>query len=269
MFTIGEFSRITGLSIKALRLYHDRELLVPAQTDPASGYRIYSDADVERAKVIRTLRDLEFGLDDIQAMLTDYDDDASLVSFLEARQQEITLRRTHLKHISRELTHIIQQEKEIAMTLQSNEFDVETKTLNTELIASIRFQGKYSDVGPYFGRIARNFGRYLCGKPLCLYHDGEFKAEDADIEVGFPIRQGQSKDGVTVSELPGGKAVTLIHKGPYDTLSASYQKIFAYTQQNKLQTLIPSREVYLKGPGMILKGNPQNYLTEIQVLVKE
>ena len=33
--------------------------------------------------------------------------------------------------------------------------------------------------------------------------------------------------------------------------------------------LMPTREVYVKGPGMIFKGNPKNYLTEIQILVAE
>jgi effector-binding domain-containing protein len=31
---------------------------------------------------------------------------------------------------------------------------------------------------------------------------------------------------------------------------------------------VPCREVYLKGPGMIFRGNPQKYLTEIQMLLK-
>ena len=35
-----------------------------------------------------------------------------------------------------------------------------------------------------------------------------------------------------------------------------------------METQLPSREVYLKGPGMILRGNPKNYLTEIQIPVK-
>jgi len=42
MFSIGEFSRITGLSIKALRLYHEKGILVPGRVDDATGYRYYN-----------------------------------------------------------------------------------------------------------------------------------------------------------------------------------------------------------------------------------
>jgi effector-binding domain-containing protein len=32
--------------------------------------------------------------------------------------------------------------------------------------------------------------------------------------------------------------------------------------------VLPTREVYLKGPGMIFRGNPKNYVTEIQIPVE-
>ena len=44
MFSIGEFSKITGLSVKTLRFYHEKELLAPTQVDPQSGYRYYDRA---------------------------------------------------------------------------------------------------------------------------------------------------------------------------------------------------------------------------------
>jgi hypothetical protein len=44
-------------------------------------------------------------------------------------------------------------------------------------------------------------------------------------------------------------------------------KILQYVSENKYQVSLPTREVYLKGPGMIFRGNPKNYLTEIQMLI--
>jgi effector-binding domain-containing protein len=82
------------------------------------------------------------------------------------------------------------------------------------------------------------------------------------------VRKGNSGDGISVRELKGGKCVSIIHKGPYDKLGDSYKKIFSYINEKNYKTEIPSREVYIKGPGMIFKGNPNNYLTEIQVFIK-
>ena len=91
------------------------------------------------------------------------------------------------------------------------------------------------------------------------------------ILFAMPLRDGartKSIDGVSVRELPGGRAITLIHKGPYDTLGHSYAKIIQYLKSNGHAPQCPTREVYLKGPGMIFKGNPKNYLTEIQMLIE-
>jgi effector-binding domain-containing protein len=63
--------------------------------------------------------------------------------------------------------------------------------------------------------------------------------------------------------------VSLIHKGPYETLGRSYEKITAYIKEKGYRPKLPSREVYLKGPGMIFKGKSENYLTEIQILIED
>ena len=151
--------------------------------------------------------------------------------------------------------------------LQDNRFEIEEKELPDVLIASIRWKGKYQDVGKYLGRLYKAMGRHVCGKPLGLYHDEGYNEEDADIETCVPIRKGKEKDGITVRQLEGGPSVTLIHKGPYGEIGRSYEQIIAYAKEKGYALQAPSREVYQKGPGMIFKGNPKNYLTEIQFLV--
>jgi hypothetical protein len=55
---IGDFSRMTFLSVKTLRHYHEIGLLPPAEVDRESGYRRYALAQVPTAQVIRRLREL-------------------------------------------------------------------------------------------------------------------------------------------------------------------------------------------------------------------
>ena len=85
----------------------------------------------------------------------------------------------------------------------------------------------------------------------------------------MPIRKGKAVEGIAVRELPGGRCIALLHKGPYEELARSYGKIMAFIKEKGYEIVMPTREVYLKGPGMILRGNPKNYLTEIQMLIKE
>jgi len=148
-------------------------------------------------------------------------------------------------------------------------FDVEEKTIDTLLIAGRRMKGRYQDYGDGIKIVAKQVGRHINGKAMCLFYDAEYKEEDADFEPCFPVRKGSGTDEVSVRELPGGRCVSLIHKGPYDTLSESYRTLFSYIKEKGYKTLLPSREVYLKGPGIIFKGNPNNYLTEIQVFLKD
>ena len=138
----------------------------------------------------------------------------------------------------------------------------ETK-LEPLLIAGIRLTGKYHECGAGFARLGKAIGRHICGKPLCLYYDGEYREDDANFEPCFPIRKEVAADGISVHTLPATRCLSLVHRGPYDQLGRSYARILSEAKRRSINLLLPTREVYLKGPGMIFKGNPKNYLTEI------
>jgi DNA-binding transcriptional MerR regulator len=67
--TIGEFARRTRLSSKALRIYDELGLVVPAEVDPSSGYRRYGEEQVARAQLVAMLRRLDMPLADIASVL--------------------------------------------------------------------------------------------------------------------------------------------------------------------------------------------------------
>ena len=67
--SIGEFARRSRLSVKALRLYDERGVLVPARVDEASGYRYYDVAQLEDARLVAMLRQLDFRLAAIRKLL--------------------------------------------------------------------------------------------------------------------------------------------------------------------------------------------------------
>ena len=60
--SIGEFARRSRLSVKALRLYDELGVLVPARVDEASGYRYYDVAQLEAARLVAMLRQLDLPL---------------------------------------------------------------------------------------------------------------------------------------------------------------------------------------------------------------
>ncbi len=266
-YSIGEFSIITMLSIKSLRLYHEKGILVPARIDDSSGYRFYDEANFERARSIKVLKEFDFSLAEIKDLLDRCRDEADMLLQLEAQLRRVKGKIDRYEHISRLIASTIENEKESLMR-ENSEFEVEEKDLPTILIAGHRMRGKYQDVGEGLGLVCKKMGRHIAGKPMTLYYDAEYKEEDADFEPCVPVRKGKDADDVQVRELPGGPCVALIHKGPYDTLRASYKQLFAYINAKGYRAGSPIREVYAKGPGLILKGKPSNYLTEIQVMIE-
>jgi DNA-binding transcriptional MerR regulator/DNA gyrase inhibitor GyrI len=264
-FSVGDFSKVTGLAVKTLHFYHEKGILMPSRIDESSGYRYYDDAAVERARIIVALREMEFSLQDIQDILSQAEDDADLLSRLELQKVRIAQRMNREREIVRALDQIIVSERAARESISAAAFRVEEKTLPDLLIASVRMRAKYSECGKGFAKVAKAVGRHICGKPFCLYYDAEYREEDADLETCFPIRKEVRVEGVTIRPLAGGRCCWLLHQGPYAQLGRSYQKILRGIEARGAIANLPTREVYLKGPGMIFRGNPKNYLTEIQI----
>jgi len=267
MLSIGEFSRATSLTIKTIRLYHEKGLLQPARIDLATGYRYYNSQSLERARVIIGLRDLDFSLAEIKEVLSSCQDDSDVLAFLERQKLAVEEKLKRYGDIRASLESIIRGEREALMTAQNSSHQVEEKNLQPLLIAGIRMKGKYSDCGKLFGKLYRAVGRHAGGKPFNLYYDGEYREDDADFESCIPIKKSCELEEISVRELAGGRCVSLLHRGPYKDLGRSYERIFEYIRGKELKPLLPSREIYVKGPGMIFRGNPKKYITEIQILV--
>jgi len=266
-YSIGEFSKITSLSIKSLRLYHEKDILVPAEVDQFTSYRYYSESDIEKAKSIKILKEYDFSLSEVKDILNSCNDESEILEQLQAKLLEIKNKLERYNQISRSIESIIIFERESKMSTEVN-FEVEEKKVETILIAGYRMKGKYNEVGEGFKILGKEMGRHINGKPMTLHYEGEYKENDADFEACFQVRKGSSTDKISVRELKGGKCVSIIHKGTYDTLGNSYKLLFDYIGKKNYKTILPSREVYLKGPGMIFKGNPNNYLTEIQIFLQ-
>ena len=105
MLKIGEFSKMSHLTIKALRFYEKEGLLMPAAIDKWTGYRLYETYQLEDAAKIKSYRQLGLSIDEIKAIL--FGKDAKEVfrkkaSVLQEQKNEIDVRLSIINHILEE-----------------------------------------------------------------------------------------------------------------------------------------------------------------------
>lgn len=262
-YKIGEFSRITLLPIKTLRYYQDVGILMPMHIDEANGYRYYSNTEYELAQLIKLLRSFEFSINEIKEILENYEDDDDIKIYLLEKNEMIQKKINEYKRIQEKIKNYKSHKEVLIMTTQNiNKIEIEDI-----LIASITYTGKYEDCGKYIGKLMKAVGGQFKGKPFSIYHDDEFKEDEALIEVCIGIKKNITNNSVICKTLKGGNALALMHLGSYDTISHSYKALTDYMKSNNIEPIQHVREFYIKGPGMLLKGNPEKYKTEILYII--
>ncbi|MBI9105228.1 MAG: MerR family transcriptional regulator [Spirochaetales bacterium] len=261
-YRIGDFAVITRLSIKTLRYYHEEKLLEPSRIDPDSGYRYYSDALIPRTRRIGALREWGFSICEIREILSECSDDSELVERVRTKRAEISEKITRLQKVENELIVLLEYEKESEE--MKNKSEVTIKEIGEIGMISISYKGKYSECGKYIGMLYKIGGSKLAGKVFNRY-SGEEASDDAEIEVCLPVKEKIEHDGVEYKILPSCRVISTIHTGPYEELGRAYQMLVDYRDKYSLDIKGPYREIYIKGPGMIFKGNPRKYVTEVQM----
>src|SRR5437868_15433239 len=112
IFSIGEFSRVSGMTVKTLRFYHEQKLLIPTLIDPQSGYRYYDASLIERAAAIVFLRKLEIPLEQIAQILVSADDAAAVLEAMERHKSVLNERIRTLRGAVRSREQCISEQRQ-------------------------------------------------------------------------------------------------------------------------------------------------------------
>lgn len=263
-YSIGVFSRMTRLPISTLRYYHEIELLPPDRIDEDSGYRYYDEASVAKARAIVALRDLGLGLPEIGNALASCTDETDLLDLLRGQRAKVEAEVRALKERAARLDVLIEHIGRGPGPTPAAE-EVSLAEVPDLLFGGLHHEGPWSDFGRVVGSVARKAGRHIGGPALSLCHDDAYQ-ESARFEAGFVLKRPVKSLECRVLE--GGPAVRAIHVGPYSTLEYTYERMMKEVVSRGLEILKPTREVYLKGPGLIFAGRPEKYRTEVVLRVR-
>jgi DNA-binding transcriptional MerR regulator len=140
LLAIGRFSRMSRLSIKALRLYDEQELLIPSWVDPSSGYRYYRASQAGRAEAIRILRMVDMPLDEIRELLVQ-DDPAFTTKRLAMHREKLAERLADQERMLRFLERLIDRGGTIMP------YDITTKQAPDQRVASFSMATSLATIG--------------------------------------------------------------------------------------------------------------------------
>lgn len=173
LVSIGRFSQLTGLTIKALRLYDRLGLLRPAVVDFPSGFRYYSLEQMAQASHIRFLRSLEMPLEEIRVILSTPDPQIAERHLL-AHQQRIVERISRDKHILALLTPLIEQNRS-----QRKEQCMQPEKTQQDESKSTAYQCSFCGKGHHEVKrlIAGPQGVFICDE--CVQRCNEILAKEA------------------------------------------------------------------------------------------
>ena len=262
MLKIGDFSKLSRVSIRMLRHYDDIGLLKPAQIDDFSGYRYYREEQLFIIGRITALKDMGFALADIIRILEIYDDKDKLDDFLMARQSQLAdqARETEYKLM------LLDTARKRLRKEQKMSFDVNVKTIPERYAATVHMiVPRYEDEG-----MAWNLMRSECKQPLvpadpCYavaeFLDDEYKEADVEIVVSMSVKgEYQDTEHVKFKTLPAVKVASCIIKGDYDQMSDAYATLISWINENGYKMNGPMFNIYHVSPAQT--QNPDEYVTE-------
>lgn len=260
MLRIGEFSKLSHITIKALRYYEKEALLVPACVDAWSGYRMYETSQLDAAARIKAYRQLGLSIEEIRSISSGADAMQILrekAIQLSQQKQEIDVRLSIIEHILEE---------------KSMKYQVIVKEIPEAIVYYSEVTlPKYSDMMRYIpaiGAKCRELNSNIqCAEPpyeFCEYLDNEHKDADVRIRHNEAVKNfGVESDVIKFRRVPAAKVLSIFHKGAYEQIGEAYAFLMKYAEENGYCVAGLTRECYIDG--IWNKESVEQWLTEIQL----
>ena len=270
MFKIGEFSKLTQVTVRMLRYYDEMGLLKPAVTDSWTGYRMYSVEQIPTLNKIRYLRDSGFQVAEIAQALQSHTQ-VKLSELLDKKYGEIT------KTIQSEQEQLrkLQLAKEELLTGRNEmHYQVSIQAIPAYQVLTLRkvIPNYYAEAELWneISTFAKQRKIQVSGTPFSIYYDDDYREKDVDVELCVPVKTtGKAYAPFTFrqTESVPAMACTMVY-GEFHNIGGAYLA-FAKWLQEKSQYKMrgPDRQIVHRGPWN--EEDPEKYLTEIQIPIEE
>ena len=266
MYKIGLFSQIGKTTVKTLHYYDEIGLLKPEMIDEENGYRYYSTDQLFKLHKIMSLRQIGFSIENITSIIDGHNIDEMLLKRKKEIEDNLLNTKEQLSRINHYIFNI-EEEKEMNYSAVLKELP-ECIVYSKRMVVSS--YDSYFELIPAIGEEVKKANPNLkCAVPeycFIVYHDGEYKEKDIDIEYCEAVTEfGKETGSIKFKMIPSTMSVTVMHKGPYRDLGKAYAYVFKWIEDNGYTITDKPRESYIDG--IWNKEDENEWLTEIQVPV--
>ena len=247
LLSIGDFSRMTFLSVKALRHYHEVGLLPPAEIDSDTGYRRYEVAQVPTAQAIRRLRELGMPVDEVRVVIDAPDVDARNAAIV-----------AHLRRMEGELDRTRATVKSLRMLLDQSppEIAVEYRSLGPAealaMIAEVSSAEMFDWLAAALDELRsalQTSGARRAGPDAALYSSELLEDEFGEIIAVLPVEPAARPSAVGIEKLllPRVEYAVAVHAGSVDDIDRTYAALGSVVAERAIGVQGPIREDYVVG----------------------
>ena len=261
MLTISEFGRRTGLSHKALRLYDVSGLLPPAQVDPANGYRLYDEEQLERARRISVMRQMDMPLTTIAEVLAGSDEEAviRLNRWWAAQEATTEARRTTLQYLRDRLSRSESAGLEPRPVLIRDVPETKIATIRADtdqqlLVGTI--VSSTDEICTYL----RAAGATMTAGSWVIYHGPVTPEAEATVEMCVPFEGTVDPSGsIAIRVEPAHReayCTITMNECAYPRIMLAYDLLFDWVRAAGLPEAGPVREVYRPDCHLVPRDEP-------------
>jgi DNA-binding transcriptional MerR regulator len=236
MLKIGDFSKLSRISIRMLRHYDEIGLLVPNSTDSFTSYRYYCEDQLPVAGRIIALKDMGFGLAAVAEILKSYDDPQALSEFLAIKRTEV---QEQAEETNRRLLLLETAMKRLRKDDTAMNYNVTLKTLPERYVASVRkIIPAYDQEGMLWKILmSETADMNLQSADQCyslaVFHDEGYKESDVDVEIQVMV-EGDYKntENVVFKTVPAIEIASATYKGSYEQLTMVNHAVANWVSDN-------------------------------------
>lgn len=257
MFKIGDFAKLTQVSVKTLHHYDDIGLFRPKRVDDATGYRYYSFEQLPRLNRILVLKDLGFALELVAKLLDEGLNSEELEGMLRLRQAELE---QQVSEAQARMTNVVARLHQIKQEGKMSKNEVVLKSVEGIGVASARevvtsperMRERCLALLDDVFNVVENQTVAATATTLALYHDSSDEGVDVEMAVFLegPVTP-QQHGSVTVKELPAEQMASVVYKGSFnafDVVGQIHADIGRWIEANGYKVSGANREIYLQPP---------------------